>query len=139
MSQQSLTLLSGNKGAIFSIDVALAFFIVAIILFTSAYYAGRENQDYLANLQMYKAGNDVVTILDYKNVLNTTDNNTLESLMKNLTTVNYNMKIRIEDKTGALIIMTNDTVPTESLVISGERPIMRDSTQALVRFWIWPI
>ncbi|HLD15783.1 MAG TPA: hypothetical protein VJB94_04375 [Candidatus Nanoarchaeia archaeon] len=138
MNRQSLTLSSGNKGAIFSIDVAIAFFIVAIVLFTSAYYAGRQNQDYLANLQMYKAGYDVVTVLDYKNILNTTDNITLQSSMYNLTAVNYLMKIRIDDTNGALIIMTNDTAPTESLVLSGERPIMRDTTQAIARFWIWP-
>ena len=138
MKQQSSTLSYGTKGAIFSIDVAISFFIVAIIIFTAAYYAGRQSQDYLSHLQMAKAGYDTVTILDYKGILLTNDNTTLESWMYNLTATNYLMKIKIDDSSGNLIIMTNLTSPTESLVVSGERPIMRDSNPAIARFWIWP-
>ncbi len=138
-----LNLRSGNKGFILSLDVAVAIFVVFIMLMISAFYVSRGNEEQLSKLQMSRTGADVMAILDYEKTLETLDQDEVASEIKTLLPPNYEMRIMINGTFPAQIMSVETTTqpPGEQLVVGGRREfVIRNATNeyfATAYYWIW--
>lgn len=128
-------LLYGNKGIIFSLDIALATTVVMILLVASTYQVTKSDEKSLTKLQLSRIGSDVIAYLDHQGVLDTLDLDAIDGNLTSILTVNYNMRIRLEGSSQT--IETTAVIPDDRFVASGERILIINDAPAIVRYWIW--
>ena len=125
----------GNRGIIFSLDIALATTVVMILLVASTYQVAKSDEKSLTKLQLSRIGNDITAYLDHQGILDTLDLTAIESNLTSILTVNYDMRIRIEGSSQT--IETTATIPDDRFVASGERILIINDNPAIARYWIW--
>ncbi len=125
----------GNRGIIFSLDIALATTVVMILLVASTYQVAKSDEKALTKLQLSRIGNDVTAYLDHQGVLDTLDLDAIDGNLTSILTVNYNMRIRLERSSQT--IETTAVIPGDRFVASGERILMINDAPAIARYWIW--
>ncbi len=142
-SQHTLTLISGDKGIIFTLDVAFAIFIMIIVLAAAGYYTATADEP-SALRQMERTGYDAVTMINYLGLFNTLDNLTIHNATINITPLNYQIKINLTGNFPNSPLVTNNTIDYNGTVISGAIPVTiynattRTRYTAVARFYLWP-
>ncbi len=136
--KQSWPLPSGTKGFIFSLDAAIALFIVFMVLIASLYYVTRK-EDSLSNLQLVKTGYDIITILDNDGSLKTVDSATIEQNLNDLLPVNYHYRLEINTtKSKYILLETSNEIPEDQFIGVGKRFFVANTNEfGIAKFWIW--
>lgn len=140
MNQYSSLSSGSKKGVVLSLDTSIAVIIVSIIIIISTTYITKSNNDYTSRMQLVKTGADIMTILDYNEVLNTMDSNKIASRMNQTLPVGYYMKVRIETN-DSRIIETPGLIPDDRFIGTGRKLFAitnkTNTVYAIARFWIW--
>ena len=142
-SLHTSTFTSGDKGAIFTLDVAFAIFIMIIVLVTAAYYLSIAEEPTTLR-QMERTGYDIVAVLNYRGEFHTLDNFTIHNISNNITPPGYRIKINLTGSFPTSPLVTNNTIDYNSTIISGAIPVTvyNASTKtrytAIARFYLWP-
>lgn len=130
------------RGAIFSLDAALAIFVAVLLLGYAAFYTSRaEDPSFIK--QMERTGYDLASIMYQQGFFDTLDNSTLDATLAAITPAAYLMKLNLSGTFTGSPITTNNTLERNDTIITGTFPIsMYNSSSGLrfygsVRFWIW--
>jgi len=130
--------MKGNKAVIFSVDAVAAIAITAILL--SIAYSNLRTESTLPYASMARFGADSVNVLDIDGTLDTLNAGLIEGRLDSIMPPNYDIKFRIDCKTG-LIIDTNKTLPSHENIGSGEIYFVSSSDEidniCKMRYWIW--
>lgn len=82
-----------KDGLVFMLDVTIALILVIILLVVSSYYINKSRDPGLSKLQLIKRGSDIVTQLNYQNVLDTADDDKIEYNLTNTILQQYEMRM----------------------------------------------
>ncbi|MEK6852340.1 MAG: hypothetical protein AABX59_00525 [Nanoarchaeota archaeon] len=126
-----------KKAQIFSIDAAIALFIVAIILTASLFYVIR-SKEILPELQVSRVGYDIVAVLDHEGILQTLDQDKIAVELNKTIPVNYEMRLTLVGEFEPLEV--GSELQKERFISSGKRIFVINSTDAkfgIAAFWIW--
>ena len=130
-----------RKGIIFTIDSVIAITLVVIILITATNYVARSQEDVLPELQLVRAGNDILTLLDNTNSFEGTDMGELLNNLDRLVPATYEMKIRLTLKDENPEETVSQDVPIDRFIGTGERVfVIKDGEElkfGIARFFIW--
>ncbi|PIN86409.1 hypothetical protein COV19_04985 [Candidatus Woesearchaeota archaeon CG10_big_fil_rev_8_21_14_0_10_44_13] len=130
-----------KKGFVFSLDIAIAVLVTLLIMAAAHRNIVNAEKNSLPNAQMAAVGSDIAALLDHKGVLQTLDEEKIESGMNDLMPQNYDMllKVAVDDGT---VLYAGDSVPAEQFVSSGKR-FFTIKDQASIEhygyasYWIW--
>jgi hypothetical protein len=135
--------LLGKKGAVLSIDVAVATAIVILVLYSASFYVSTFEDEPLTKVNMFHEIRDIVAILDYSGVLATMNNTTISTNLSGFLDPHFiaEIEIHLYNTTANSV----DYVSTEyshnetqnSTLIKGERIAIISNDVARVRYWIW--
>ena len=104
----------------------------------SLFYVTRQDVGSTANIQMLRSGYDVITVLEYTDVLQTLDSDLIETELFNLLPVSYHMRLEVRNGANPIIIETTTELPQDRFIGSGKRFFVTKQNEAvMVRFWIW--
>ncbi|MDP2906812.1 MAG: hypothetical protein Q8O03_02630 [Nanoarchaeota archaeon] len=132
-----------NKGFILSLDVSMAVFIAFILIAVSVYYVGLASEEPLSKLPLVKAGSDIITMLDYENVLDRLDKIEIQNEMKALLPPGYEMRILINGTFPDQGFVAESTVnpPSKKFIVSGMRSfVIQNETKdyfATANYLVW--
>lgn len=85
----------GLRGFIFSIDAALAVFLFALLLFTSAFLSAQASSDAYGKLQVVHAGKDALAIADKQGALSSGNATIIEGALLRLLPPNIGMHVGV--------------------------------------------
>ncbi|MBI2545683.1 hypothetical protein HYV81_00720 [Candidatus Woesearchaeota archaeon] len=130
-----------KKGFIFSLEMAIAVFIVSSILLFASFYATKQTEDPYLRLQAFRTAEDIVAVLDYNNILTTFNAQSIQDQLTQLLPPNYDMKLTINgtfSENGGYL-ETNQSLPTGTFIASGSRIIVSsDGNQfGVVTYYVW--
>lgn len=84
-----------TKGFILSLDISIAVFVSFILIAVSVYYVSLANEETLSRIQMVRTGSDILTMMDYKGVLDRLSKAEIQNKMKVLLPPGYQMRMII--------------------------------------------
>jgi len=132
----------GNKGMIFTLDVAVGVIIFVLLLGLSSYYISTSQELRDVDFKIIRTGSDVLAYLHHTSVLQTMDIDDIENSRDSILPSPYDLKIKIEceDSSGSSSgsVETSEIIPDDRFVSSGKRVFARDNDNyCLARFFIW--
>lgn len=130
-----------KAGFIFSLEMALAVFVVGSILLAASYYATKSVSDPYLQLQALRTAEDITAVLDYSGSLTSFNAPIISRELANMLPVNYGMKITINGtfpEQGGYV-ETNESIPADRSIVGGSRIIVSTdgSYYGMVRYYIW--
>ncbi|HLC98876.1 MAG TPA: hypothetical protein VJC00_02610 [Candidatus Nanoarchaeia archaeon] len=134
--------ISGRKKAfVFSLDILIAVFIVILVMTSANRHMLNAEIDSVPNMQMVTAGSDIVALLDHEGILQTLDDDLIESEMNDLLPQNLNMMMKIAADDGTVLYL-GDSPPEGRFVGSGMRFFTIKSAGAVTGYayavyWVW--
>lgn len=131
----------GKKGFVFSLDIAIAVLVTILILAAAHRHMADAEKNSISDMQMVSVGSDVIAMLDYKDILQTLDQDLIQSRMNDLVPQNYHMLLKIVVDDGTVLFI-GDSMPQEQFVGAGKRFFTikgQDSIKnyGYVSYWIW--
>lgn len=130
-----------RKGFVFSLDTAVAVLLTVLMMSAAHRYMADSEKNSISNAQMAAVGSDIAALLDYKGILQTLDEEKIESGMNDLMPQNYDMMLKIvtDDNT---VLYAGDSVPGAQFVATGKRFfVIKDGdlidNYAYVSYSIW--
>ncbi len=87
--------LYGNKGFIFSVDIAIGLVIVASIIAMSSAYMLSSGKSGISEIALRKTGSDIIAVMDYEGILATYNRTAIEGNLSSLVPFNMNMSMVI--------------------------------------------
>jgi len=137
MRKQSWILGYGNKGFIFTLDAAIAVFLVMIIFLAANYYATKGTEP-LSRLQMVRTGYDLIAVLDNSGVLVSLDSALIENSLIEILPVNYEMRLEITGTYPDQIVIETSNIPEgKKFVATGKRFFVSGDYYETAKFYIW--
>lgn len=139
MKNKFLKLQFGNKAIIFTIDVLVGLIIAISFLTVSYLYLTKSTND-LPNLSVLRTGDDIFSVMDYDNDLQTLDSSHIQDTTYDLLPDHYDIYVNITSSDGK-IINFGGNIPDDRFVASGKRysvKINQNTTTYLTsRYWMW--
>ncbi len=86
----------GKRGFIFTLDIAIAFTIFVLFLVLISYLFSRAPEDPAVDVQMQRVANDIITVMDKSNSLQTFDKSKIEDSLKSLAPPQYGMLLTVK-------------------------------------------
>ena len=131
-----------KKAFVLTLDVTIALILVVTILLISNYYIAKAKSPSLSKLQLTKRGSDVLLQLDYLNVLDKLNPNTIHDNMTGLLPPSYDMQLNFTSPQFQSFIVGNPVLPAKSQIGSGRMIfVLDDDRKAIgyytVRYYIW--
>jgi len=137
MRKQPWILGYGNKGFIFTLDAAIAVFLVIIISLAANYYAAKGTEP-LSRLQMVRTGYDLIAVLDNSGVLVSLDSALIENSLIEILPVNYEMRLEITGTYPDQIVIETSSIPEgKKFVATGKRFFVSGGYYETAKFYIW--
>lgn len=139
-----MIILIDKKAFILSLDAAVSIVLVAIIIAASSNFFLKTNENFITNMQMLRAGSDIVAVLESDGTLETFDTTKIKSGITSLLPTNYNMRIKINTTySNEPIIVETESIQTEyKFIIAGKRifyAVQGDNAYpAIVSYEVWP-
>ena len=148
MTKQSWNLRYGNKGIIFTLDALLALTLLGVMLFASNYFLFKGSEDQSVNLQLLRAGSDIITLLDNTKELDTLNANSIQNSINDLKPEIYEMRINVSWKSAGESELDSfemgGTVPTDRFVAVGKRFFLVTDEQetnitsyGMIKYLVW--
>lgn len=127
----------GNKGFIFTLDIAIAVFLVITIFLVANYYAVKGTEP-LSRLQMVRTGYDLLAVLDYSDALASLDSTIIENALMEILPVNYEIRLEITGTyPNSIIIETSSISEGRKFVATGKRFFVSGDYYETAKFYIW--
>ena len=137
MRKQSWISGYGNKGFVFTLDIAIAAFLVITILAAASYYASK-GTDPLPRLQMVRTGYDIIAVLDYNEDLASLDTTTIEDSLMEILPPNYEIRLEITGTApDSIVIETNEMPEGKKFIATGKRFFVSEDYYETAKFYIW--
>ncbi|MCX6707075.1 MAG: hypothetical protein NT001_02955 [Candidatus Woesearchaeota archaeon] len=110
----------GKKSFVLSLDMFIAVIITILVMTAAQRNISKAEENSISNAQMISAGSDIAALLDHREVLQTLDENNIESRMNDLLPQNYDMSLKIVVDDGTVLYVSNST-PETQLSAAGKR------------------
>ncbi|MBS3125969.1 hypothetical protein J4453_00810 [Candidatus Woesearchaeota archaeon] len=139
MKKPSCALRFGNKGFVFTLDVAIAVFILVGILAISSFYISRTNEESLSRIQMERTGSDILALVDYNGALESLSTDTLRTSLNVLLPANYHARIEISGGSleGAIVTETSLLPFQNEFIVTAERSFLKDGQFYKAKIYVW--
>ncbi|MFO8016009.1 MAG: hypothetical protein R6U32_02810 [Candidatus Woesearchaeota archaeon] len=131
-----------RKGFVLTLDIAVGA-LVAVLLLTAAHtHVMDAGSSKISGISMALAGSDITAVLDQRGILESMDEDFIESEMESLLPQNCMMRLRITTESGTELNIGKD-YPEDQHVVSGKRFFaIRDSEgnikeYACASYWVW--
>ncbi|MFC1755077.1 hypothetical protein ACFL96_17070 [Thermoproteota archaeon] len=129
-----------RRAFVLSLDILIAVFVTLLVLTAAHMQIMNSEFRQLSHASLTAAGSDIVEMLSYSGALQTLDSNMIESEMKDLLPLNYEMMLKIVVVDGTTIY-AGDSFPEEQFVATGIRyfavPGSGSFRYAYVSYKIW--
>ena len=112
--------IKNSKGFILSLDIAIAVFVVLLVLAAANQHMIKSETQRISNLQMIRAGSDILAVMDVQGTLASMDISTLERELSTLLPAQYEMTIKAESDNG-VVLLVGGAVPDDRFVGTGKR------------------
>ena len=146
----------GIKGFAFSLDAALAVFVIVLLIAVSTDYVNKSDEA-MPNLQVYRVGSDVINVLRIEGKLNDFKSgnfswDVINGSIHNILPSNYEMRVKYlavpsyyKKKKGGKTITgeTGDNIPNDRFVASGKVIFLADKVKkdlgyyVIAQYWVW--
>ncbi len=137
MKKPQLILSYGNKGFIFTLDIAIATFLVIAFLAAGGYYISKGTEP-LPRLQMVRTGYDIIAVLDYSGALDSLDRDIINNELIEMLPPNYEMRLEINGTHPSSIIIETSSIPEgKKFVAAGKRFFVSGNYYETAKFYIW--
>lgn len=130
-----------KRAFVFSLDMFIAVVVTILVMSAAHRHIINAEKNRISDVQMVSAGSDIVALLDSKGILQTLDEDRIESGMNELLPQNYKMfmKIAVDDGT---IFYVGDSLPENQFAAAGKRFFAVKSGKsiknyAFVTYWVW--
>ncbi|MDO8556793.1 MAG: hypothetical protein Q7R96_06515 [Nanoarchaeota archaeon] len=128
-----------NRGALFSLDAALAVVLAIIVLAAASLYNASAPQA-TTTKQLQRVGFDVVTSLDNANILSMLNVVVINNYLVNMSS--YGFKLNMSGSFPGTSLVSNQSVDFNDTVVSAVVPVTFKNGGnryfARVRFDVWP-
>lgn len=133
-------MLSGNKGVIFTLDMAFAVIIAVIILSFSTYYIIKSDEGILNKGQINRVGSDITALLDHLGILDSTNQDIIRLGIQNNKISFYHYRLKIECDSGPNL-ESGENLPSNGFIGSGQRVFVRNRIttidNCIAKYWVW--
>ena len=125
-----------KKAFIFTMDVAVALIVVFALLATASFFVVRKSQDPLPNLQLLRAGSDLIILMENNGLLDNPDPLTISLYLNENLPPRYGMQL--EGYGGAGCTFTaGDTPPDKETIVSGKEYFEKNGDYCALRYKVW--
>lgn len=145
IKMQQLTLLSGNKAFVLTLDAFMAVFLAVLVFAASAVYMSRSDNNFL-DLQTEKMGSDIITLLDNSGTLDSLSQSQIQDYTNSIVPDKYGIRINMTWTDLDLVSENNfefgDSIPEEKFVATGKKFFaVTNSTEVksygLIKYYLW--
>ena len=141
--------MAAGKGFVFSIDAALAAFLLMLVLITITFLSTQADRDALGGVQMSRVGKDALYALDRQGNLQTFDNATISASLLGILQENLQMRILVQtyyhDNGSFFLYAENEygePLPNGTAIYGARRDFLaikgkQVSNYSIARAYIW--
>ena len=129
----------GSKGFVFTLDIALAVFILMGFLVVSAFYISRTNEESLSHIQMERTGSDILAVMVYNGALESLSVDTMKTSLNMLLPPNYHARIKItgEALSGPLMAETSLLPSQNEFIVASEHAFLKEGRFYKAKIYMW--
>ena len=129
-----------KKGAVFTIDIVLAVFVVFVAISFTLFFIARAGEVSRADHQLVNIGADVTRILIERGTLQELDHDAIEAGLYTIIPANYDMLLRIQGNFSYAngTIEVGGEVPERRYIVAGEQALYVEDRIAKVTYFVWP-